>query len=188
MNHRLIMIVIFVLLTIALVQLMFSVGKGSKPEPVTITELDAGGGRTIRITVETNSQGTLSLHYHVAQGEEVLIEHAFFGTLPRTSPPPGFVMYFADNNNLIGIAQAADPEQIVILHDFTDGQSFPMRAVTYKDTDTLKSFPYYEKEGPILLRGDALFTRLAKDNPDTPLRLMRTMGMRPLVLPKEEGL
>jgi len=187
MSHKLIAVMVFVLLMVAVVPLMLRLRAGSQPEPVTIWELDAGTDRAIHITVEPNSQGTLSLHYHVAAGNDKKIDHAFFGTLPRTSPKPGFVTYTADEGELLGIAQAAAPHQIVILHDFADGESFPMQTVTFKDTDTHKSYPYYEEQDSILARGDALFDQLAQAHPDTTLTLLRTMGMRPLVLPKGEG-
>jgi len=187
MNPKLIAVMMFVLVSVAVVPLMLRMRASSQPKPAPITALDVGTDRTIHITVKTNSQGTLSLQYHVTEGEETLIDHAFFGTLPRTSPPPGFVTYFTDDHNLVGVAQVADPNQIVILHDFADGESFPMQHVTYKDTDTRKSYPYREEEDTILARGDALFDRLAQAHPDKPLTLLRTMGMRPLVLPTGEG-
>ena len=153
MNSKLIAVMVFVLLMVAIVPLMLRMGVGDKPDPVSIWEHQAGSGRSITVTVETNSQGTLSLHYHITIGDETVIDHAFFGTLPRTSPPPGFVTYTADGGGLLGIAQAQAPRQIIILHDFMSHESFPMRTVTYKDTDTRKSYPYYEDEDSIRCSG-----------------------------------
>ena len=174
---------LFILLMIAVVPLLLRIGKGGEPQPVIITELDAGPGRVVRITVDTNSQGTLSLFYNVIENETVSIDRAFFGTLPRTSPPPEFVTYTAQEGDIVGFAQASAPKQIVILHDFKSGDSFPMRNVTYKPTDTNKSYPYFEEEGPILERGDRLFEKLNAEHPEDDFTLLRTMGLRPLTMP-----
>ncbi len=183
MNPRLIAVMIFVLVTVALVPLVLRLRKGAKPQPVALTTMDLGEGRAIRMTVEPNSQGTLSLHYHITVNDEPKIDHAFFGTLPRTSPPPGFVLHSDIDGGLVGVAQASAPNRIVILHDFENGRSWPRRTVTYKDNDPNHLYPYYEDEDTILSRGDAIFSQLAEANPDQSLELLRTMGMRPLTLP-----
>lgn len=187
MNSKLIAAIVFLLMMVAVVPLMLRISRNKKPQPVTIAELDAGQDRTIRITVEPNSQGTLSLHYHVDADGQPTVEHAFLGTLPRTSPPPKFVTYFAQDGGLVGVAQASAPNTIVILHDFAADLSFPMKITTYKDTDPKHLYPYYEDLDSILARGDGLFDRLAQAHPDSPLKLLRTMGMRPLVLPGGDG-
>jgi len=188
MNQRLLTMVVFILLTVLAVTFFTRMRKSSAPDPVTLHAIEFGPGRVIRITVEPNSQQTLSLHYHVDVAGEMVVEHAFFGTLPRTSPPPSFLTYTAAEGDLIGLAQEAAPNRIVILHDFATGDSFPHRSVTYKDSDTRKSYPYYEDEGPILARGEALFARLSADPTDPPLELLRTMASRPLTLPIHEPL
>jgi hypothetical protein len=183
MNPRLIAVMIFVLLAVIALPIMMRLGLGEKPEPVTLDEIDAGTGRTIRVTIQPNSQGSLSLRYHVQVDGKPVVERAFFGTLPRTATPPGFVTYFAQDGDLVGIAQASVPNRVIILHDFATGESWPMKITTYKDTDPQHLYPYYEQEDAMLARGDALFSRLAGANPDTPLELLRTMGMRPLSVP-----
>lgn len=186
MNSRLLTMVVFILLMIVAVSFFTRMRNNAAPEPVEITTLDLVPDRSIRITVEPNSQRTLSLHYHVKAGGQTQIDRAFFGTLPRTSPPPGFVTYTADGGDLVGLAQAVAPDRVIILHDFATGDSFPHRHVTYKDTDTRKSYPYYEDEEPILARGEALFERLVAGNPDHSLELLRTMASRPLSIPAYE--
>ncbi len=183
MNPRLIPLIIFVLLMMMSVPLVMRLRKSTAPEPVQIQELDMGDGRGIRVTVKPNSQRTLSLHYHVDNPGKPSIENAFFGTLPRTSPPPSFVMYTADDGDLVGLAQASVPDRIVILHDFASGDSWPQRRVTYKDADTRKSYPYYEEEEQIMARGEAMFERLREANPQPALELLRTMASRPLSIP-----
>lgn len=184
MNPRLLPVMIFVLLMVMAVPLVMRLRMGSAPEPVTLKTLDLGNDRVIRITIEPNSQRTLSLHYHVDVQGQSKIEHAFFGTLPRTATPPDFEIYRTEQGDLIGLAQAAAPDRIIILHDFASGDSWPYRSVTYKDTDTRKSYPYYENEEQIMARGEALFQRLADANPQPPLDLLRTMASRPLSIPK----
>lgn len=183
MNPKLIPVLLFVLVVVMAVPLMMRFGMGEKPDPVTLAELDCGPGRVIRITIEPNSQQTLSLHYHVDVDGQPRVGHAFFGTLPRTSPPPGFVIHAAEAGNLVGVAQASVPGRVIILHDFATGDSWPMRGVTYKDTDPQHLYPYYEEGESITARGEALFARLAKDNPDKTLELLDTLGMRPLSIP-----
>ncbi len=202
MNPRLISLALFLILIVAVVPLVMRMRMGAIPDPVQIAELDFKDGRGIRVTVELNSQKTISLHYHVhAQGTDPgvssdespnkspnkrLVEHAFFGTLPRTSPPPEFVTYTVDGGDLIGIAQASVPDRIIILHDFASGDSWPMRLVTYKDTDPRHFYPYYEKEEQIVSRGEALFLRLSNAHAGSDLELLRTMGSRPLTVPTVE--
>ncbi len=183
MNPKLISVALFLILIVAVVPLVMRLRAGAVPDPVTLKELDAGSGRSVRITVEPNSQRTLSLHYHVDHPGQPPVEHAFFGTLPRTSPPPDFVTYTADDGDLIGIAQASVPNRIIILHDFASGDSWPLRIVTYKDTDPRHLYPYYEGEEQIMARGEAMFARLSDAHPDSSLELLRTMSSRPLTIP-----
>ncbi len=183
MNPRILMMIVFVLLMVLAVSFFSRMKQGAAPDPVVLDSIDLGGDRVIRITVEPNSQRTLSLHYHVEVGGQPVIDHAFFGTLPRTSPPPEFITYLAENGDLVGLAQAVAPNRIIILHDFATGDSFPYRTETYKDIDTRKSYPYYEEEGSILARGEALFDRLQEDNIGLSLDLLKTMSSRPLSLP-----
>jgi hypothetical protein len=188
MRSKLIPAIIFLLVTVLAVPLMMRLGKGRAPEPVTITELDAGPGRVIRVTVEPNSQQTLSLHYHVEVDGQPQVEHAFFGTLPRTSPPPVLLIHREEGGDLVGLTQASVPNRIIILHDFATGESWPLRKVTYKDIDPNHIYPYYEEEEPIMARGEDLFTRLSQALPDQPLELLRTMGTRPLTVPGGSGI
>lgn len=183
MNPRLIAVMLFLLLMVAAVPLVMRLGISKKPEPVTLASIDVGTERLISITVEPNSQQTLSLHYDVLIDGQPVVEHAFFGTLPRTSPPPSFVTYTGGAGDLVGIAQASAPNRIIILHDFAAGDSWPMRIVTYKDTDPRHLYPYYEEAESILSRGEELFARLTEDNPDSSLELLRTLGTRPLSIP-----
>jgi hypothetical protein len=187
MSPKVIPVLIFVMVAVMAVPVMMRLGMGEEPEPVTLAELDAGPGRVVRITVEANTQQTLSLHYHVEVDGQSTIEHAFFGTLPRTSPPPSFVLHTAEAGDLVGIAQASYPDRIIILHDFAGNDSWPMRTVTYKDTDPQHLYPYYEEAESITARGEALFARLVKDNPDKPLELLDTLGMRPLSIPNGQA-
>jgi len=186
MSSKLISVMVFFLLTVAVVPLVLRLRMGQRPDPVTLKELDVGPGRVIRITVEPNSQGTLSLHYRVQEGGVAMVEHAFFGTLPRTSPPPDFVTYTAEGGDLVGVAQVSVPNRIVLMHDFASGDSWPMRIVTHKDTDPKHLYPYYEQEAPLLARGEALFQRLSQAQPQASLELLRTMASRPLALPESE--
>jgi len=186
MNPRIFPVMIFILLTVMAVPLVLRLRNSTAPEPVTLKTLDLGADRVIRITVALNSQQTLSLHYHVDINGKTVVDHAFFGTLPRTAPPPDFVTYTAEDGDLIGLAQAVKPDRIIILHDFASGDSWPQRIVTYEDVDTRKSYPYYEEEGPIMARGDALYERLILNHPDTPLELLRTMASRPLAMPESK--
>ncbi len=174
---------LFLLVIVAVIPLMIRMGVGRKPDPVELAALNVGPRRVIRITVEPNIQQTLSLHYHVIVDGRTVVEHAFFGTLPRTSPPPTFLTYTDEEGDLVGVAQASVPKRIIILHDFTTGESWPMRKVTYKPTDTEKRYPYYEEAEPILARGRALFERLQQAHSDEGLELLETMGMRPLTIP-----
>lgn len=183
MNPRLVAVTLFVLLAVMIVPIMMRLGLGKKPEPAPIDQIDVGPGRTIRVTVQPNSQGTLSLHYHVNVDGKPVVERAFFGTLPRTATPPGFVTFSAEDGDLIGITQTSALNRVVILHDFATGESWPMRITIYKESDPQHLYPYYEEEDAILARGDVLFARLAGANPDTPLELLRTMGTRPLSVP-----
>lgn len=186
MNPRLIPVFIFILIAVMAVPVMMRFVKGKKIEPVTLAQLDAGPGRIVRITVEPNSQQTLSLHYHVTADGHTQIEHAFFGTLPRTSPPPSFRLYLAPGADLIGIAQDTAPDRIIILHDFASHESWPMRNVSYKETDPQHLYPYYEDQDAIMARGESLFARLDETLPEAHLQLLRSMGMRPLTLPDAE--
>lgn len=183
MNPKVIPVFLFVLVAVMAVPLMMRLGLGEKPGPVVLAELDAGPGRVIRVTVELNTQQTLSLHYRVEVDGQATVEHAFFGTLPRTSPPPSFVLHTAEAGGLVGVSQASYPDRVIILHDFAGNDSWPMRMVTYKDTDPRRLYPYYEEADAITARGGALFARLVKDNPDTTLELLDTLGMRPLSIP-----
>ncbi len=186
MNPRILTMVVFILLMVLAVSFFTRMRQSTAPEPVVLKTLDLGNDRAIRITVEPNSQRTLSLHYHVDAEGQTLIDHAFFGTLPRTSPPPEFVTYIANDGDLVGLAQVVAPNRIILLHDFATGDSFPHRPVAYKENDTRKSYPYYEDEGPILARGEALFERLTAEHPDPPLELLRTMASRPLTIPTSQ--
>jgi hypothetical protein len=183
MNPRLITFIIFMILIIGGMALVKGLRQNSAPELVTLNTLGVGDDRDIRITVELNQQKTLSLFYHVDIQGQTVVKRAFFGTLPRTATPPGFVTYDADQGNLLGIAQASVPNRIIILHDFTSGDSWPMRLVTYKDTDPKHLYPYREEEAPILTRGEALFSRLNEALPESELELLRTMSSRPLTIP-----
>ncbi len=186
MNPKLISVMVFVILIVAVVPLVLRLRMGQRPDPVMLSDLEVGPGRLIRITVEPNSQSTLSLHYHVnAQGEQV-VEHAFFGTLPRTSPPPEFLTYSVEDGELVGVAQVSVPNRILLMHDFASGDSWPMRIVTYKDSDPKHHYPYYEEQAPLLARGDALFQRLSSGNPQGSLELLRTMSSRPLAFPTSQ--
>lgn len=186
MSRRLIPMVVFLAVMVLVLPFLMRMGSGGHVEPVLIKSIDLGEGHTIDVTVEPNSQQTLSLHYTARVGDKTQVEHAFFGTLPRTAPPPKFVVYRAEDGQLIGLAQAAAPKQVVIVHDFVSGDSFPHRHVTYKDTDPQHDYPYYEEMEPILARGDALFDRLRLGVGDDALQLLRTMGTRPLTMPKPE--
>lgn len=183
MRPKLIPVLIFLLVAVMAVPLVMSLGSRKQIDPVKVTDLDVGAGRVFRITVETNFQQTLSLHYHVDIDGQPQIEHAFFGTLPRTSPPPDFVIYADGSGDLVGLAQVTVPDRIVIIHDFATGESWPMRKVNYKDNDPQHIYPYYEEKDSIVARGEAMFARLDQALPDQELKLLRTMGTRPLTVP-----
>ena len=185
MKAKLTPVVIFVLIAVMAVPLFTGLISSRKVDPIELASLDVGPARVIRITVEQNSQQTLSLHYYVEVDGQTVIDHAFFGTLPRTATPPSFVVYApaSGSGGVVGIAQAAVPNRIVILHDFDTGESYPYRDATYKDTDPDHLYPYYEQQEAIEARGEALFVRLQEALPDTELDLLRTMGLRPLAVP-----
>lgn len=187
MNTKLMPVAIFVLVAVMAASFLLPMGRGKEVPSVPLGTLDFGQGRAMDFTVEPNSQQTLSLHYTARAGDQVQVEHAFFGTLPRTSPPPTFIAVTPEGSPLVAVAQASAPKQIVILHDFANQESFPQRLVSYKDTDPEHLYPYFEDQESILARGDALFGRLQQLVPDGDRQLLRTMGTRPLVIPEPEA-
>ncbi len=184
MNRRLMPLIIFIAVAILAAPYLIRLGPGKEVPPVVLATLQFEQGRAIRFTVERNSQQTLSLHYDALIDQQPQVEHAFFGTLPLSAPPPAFVIYAAEQGDILAIAQATAPDQVILIHDFTTGDSFPHRRVSYKDTDPQHIYPYFEEQDAILERGDALFARLqAAMPPDSQLTLLRTMGTRPLTMP-----
>ena len=94
-------------------------------------------------------------------------ERAFFGTLPKDRRPPRFVAHVSADREVVGIAASSDPGAILILHDFSTGESWPRHAV---------------REGATQLeqRGRRLLAQLKGGASKPNLHLVKAEGLRRL--------
>lgn len=76
----------------------------------------------------------------------------FGGTIELTDDLK-FLAFKAENSNLVAIVEAANPDVVLILHDFKDGNSWPYRHDTenYMDSNN---------------RGESMLTRIKKEYPN----------------------
>ena len=81
----------------------------------------------------------------------------FGGTIESTDGLK-FIALEAENSNLVAIVEAANPDVVIVLHDFKDANSWPYRHDTenYLDAD---------------LRGESLLTRIKVEYPNKQLIL-----------------
>lgn len=162
----LIVLILVVMATIPLARVFFD--RDTVAPSVLVQDLPAGEGRVIRITVRLVLGSMQGLYYQALSQGQTAVEPAFFGSVPVGQPLPTFILHHSQQRgDLVGVAQADHPDQILILHDFSQGQSWP----AHDGTESVEELE---------ARGQAMLAQLEVDSISEPLQLLRAQGLRPL--------
>ncbi|RJP91509.1 MAG: hypothetical protein C4518_07980 [Desulfobacteraceae bacterium] len=119
-----------------------------------VTAIKIDDKRSIVISSEDCWEISQGLIYQIPASS---LSARFGGTIESTDGLK-FLSLNAENSNLVAIVEAANPDVVLILHDFTNGNSWPFR----HDTEN-----YMDAES----RGESLLTRIKKEYPNKRLVL-----------------
>ena len=165
MQTRVMGIILFILFLVVTVPMVSTLFEQAPPESVDLQMLEFPGNRQIEITAKLVMSRNLGMYYRTISPEAVDKEPAFFVSLPLDSLAPEFVAHVADDGNLVGIAMSHRPTDILLIHDFASGESWP-RHELWESVDELQA------------RGQVMFDRLTAALPNQQLNLLRAEGLR----------
>jgi len=81
--------------------------------------------RQLIIFVERDWEGTQGYYYEVRQGGRAVIPLSHLVGRGRRDPRPEFDLATAQDGDLAAVTTRADPDKVLILHDFKTGFSYP---------------------------------------------------------------
>ena len=127
-------------------------------DPVPISELVVGNGRTIEITAQSCWEISRSVYYEVKENGNVVTPLCAM-TFDSGSDRHRYAMLSARGGSLVGVVDTSQtPHELVILHDFGSGESWPRLRdfeVSYDDAVRKKwrgLFDQLKSENPELNR------------------------------------
>ena len=117
--------------------------------------LNAGDGRTIHIFAYDNYDVTRSYDYEVYEGSILIQDGALAFLAPHENPD--FLMYKSVDGTIVGIYKKGQPNNILMLHDFSTKENYPHVPGSYDGSEGLR------------LR-NKLLSKLQKDFPDIKMK------------------
>ncbi|MEX0745995.1 MAG: hypothetical protein WD118_10385 [Phycisphaeraceae bacterium] len=170
MNMRWAGLFVFILVLITVVSFTTRGCERQGPELAELRAIDVGGERVVLIKGRLLRDFRQAYYYQVQEAGEPVRDPAFFGTMPAGSDVLSFAWHAAEDGELVGLATGTDPREILVLHDFATGESWP-------------AHDGQEMVEPLQQRGRSMLRRLAADHPDKAFTLRRAEGQRPLPTP-----
>lgn len=123
-----------------------------------LKRLPVGENRSIIILADTAPEITSTISYQVMVGDQTVVSTCRICNAAKDPGSLSFKTLSASGGNLIGVFEETDPERIVVLHDFSNGLSWPRGAPD-------------EWSPSITTRGDKLLKRMQQEYPNSNLGL-----------------
>jgi hypothetical protein len=118
------------LVVVAVISIYVAIGGWGRrewiPRPQRWITLDCGEGREIVIWLDFRSEDAPSLYYEVIVNDKVVTKMCFCFVVSSPSNTDLHLLS-AENGNLVGVVEGTPPDcsKVVILHDFSTGESWP---------------------------------------------------------------
>jgi hypothetical protein len=94
---------------------------------IEVSTIDCGANREIVITAASSWEVLQPFYYLVRIDGKVVVPRTYFGdNYPPNDPTTiRFTKHISTDGNLVGITYADKPSQYLIIHDFSNNQSYP---------------------------------------------------------------
>jgi hypothetical protein len=93
-----------------------------------LKRLPAGENRSIVILADTGAEITSTIFYQVTIGDQTVVSTCRICNAAKDPRSLSFKTLSASSGNLIAVYEETNPESIVVLHDFSEGKSWPRGA------------------------------------------------------------
>ena len=123
-----------------------------------VKRLPVGENRSIIILAETAAEISTAIYYQVKVGEEIVVSLCVICYAAKDVDSLNFKILSASGGNLIAAYEETDPERILLIHDFSSGESWP-RGADWESNPQKKS------------RGVRLLERLQREHLNSNLKL-----------------
>ncbi|MEX1016345.1 MAG: hypothetical protein WD534_17495 [Phycisphaeraceae bacterium] len=177
MDSRWLGLIIFLLVTITAVSFMRSrsagggaAGERPAPDVGELRVLALDDARTIRIQGRLLRDHRQAYYYQVESAGEIVQPPTFFGSLAPGSPLLSFTWHQTADGQRVGVATDTYAREILILHDFATGESWP----AHDGNESVEQ---------LQARGRAMLAPLNADHPDKTFTVRSAEGLRPLPPP-----
>ena len=91
-----------------------------------VAALEAGPGRVIKISKAMEWEVTRPFYYEVEVGGRVVVPRTYMTGCCRRQGAPEFGLLFSEDRDLVGVVWAERPGVLLLLHDFSTGENWPM--------------------------------------------------------------
>jgi len=98
-----------------------------------LKRLPAGENRSIIILADTGAEITSTIFYQVKIGDQTVVSTYRICNAAKDPRSLSFKTLSASDGNLIAVYEETNPEKIVVLHDFSEGKSWPRGAPEEND-------------------------------------------------------
>jgi len=98
-----------------------------------LKHLPAGENRSIIILADTGAEITSTIFYQVKLGDQTVVSTYRICNAAKDPRSLSFKTLSASGGNLIAVYEETNPESIVVLHDFSEGKSWPRGASEEND-------------------------------------------------------
>lgn len=130
---KLIIIAIFLLIVVFLKNKVIDYYFSSNYEMYPVAVFDVGKQRSLFVLTEVLPEAPVqSYYYRVRIGDRIVVQSHYihYGSLWSKRPDlihkrPNFVLVTAQNGNLVGLIEKSEPRVVLVVHDFTSGESWP---------------------------------------------------------------
>ena len=129
-----------------------------------VTRIDAGPGRNITMLRDATPFEIPGWFYEINVGEQIVVPTTYLSGACRSDRASDYKLLTSKDHNLVGLVCEKCPEILLVVHDFTSGETWPRSLMDDQIADTIR-------------RGRSLRDRLHIDHPQT--RLILSHDARP---------
>ena len=122
-----------------------------------VTRIDAGSGRSITILLDDTFLEIPGWYFEINEGPQIVVP-IYHLSRCCTGVSPNLKLLSSRDHTLVGLVGDKRPDVLLVVHDFSSGESWPRGL----DTDSIEAN---------LQRGRKLRDRLQEDNPTPKLSL-----------------
>ena len=123
-----------------------------------LKRLPAGENRSIIILADTGAEITSTIFYQVKLGDQTVVSTYRICNAAKDPRSLSFKTLSASGGNLIAVYEETNPESIVVLHDFSEGKSWPRGVPEENDSEITRT-------------GERLLKQLQQEYPNSNLKL-----------------